>query len=649
MQWMNSVRGIVAALLLAGFTNGVEAADRVPVESFAALQTFENPSISSNGTYLAVSTDLGDDEHGIMVYRLADMSNTAFLKLPKYQLAIEIHWVSDTRLVYVKGGKWGAREAPFSFGEIIGLDYDGKHHDYIFGYRESTLGVGVPAGFGVFAGLPREPNGKFYMSRASPENSLPASLVYEVDASAKIGKSRLLGDIGERDMRFVLDGDGVPRFAWGWDKNDTYMLFAANDRDWRRISTESIGGVFIPVAFTSDNSHVYGHYSVDNGPSALVKADLSLGNRQMLVDDGFNSIDVIWDSRQQLLAAETKGALPRVTYLDPASPDARLHAELRKGFPGQNVRFVDHSSDGNVLLAYVYSDRNPGEWALMDRRKDNLARLLQYNPAIDPALMGSRHYIRFKASDGLELDGYVTLPAGTTQPTKLPMVLLPHGGPHGVSDAWNFDTDAQFLASRGYLVLQVNYRGSGDRGYAFREAGFRKWGTRIQNDLIDGMHWAVEKGYADPQRICVYGASFGGYSALMLAAKAPQLVKCAAGLAGLYDLRSLTNKSDTSRSFLGRAQIERFVGHDDGELLANSPLALANDIKVPVFLAHGEKDERTPIAQAEAMRRALEKAGNKPIWMAVPKEGHGFYARKNVIAFYRQLEAFLDQNIGPGK
>src|SRR3546814_6175917 len=155
----------------------------------------------------------------------------------------------------------------------------------------------------------------------------------------------------------------------------------------------------------------------------------------------------------------------------------------------------------------------------------------------------------------------------------MPMVLVAHGGPHHVSDSWGFDTDAQFLASRGYLVLQVNYRGSGGRGYAFQEAGYKRWATRIQDDMADGMRWAVAEGYADPGRICTYGASFGGYSALMLAAKAPDLVRCAAGMSGLYDLRAMAEKSDTSRNFRSRGHIERVIGGDDDELLANSPLA----------------------------------------------------------------------------
>lgn len=650
MQLTSQLRGIATALVLLVLIGETRAAGLVPAKDFVAQQTFANPHISSDGSYVAVSADLGDNEHGIMVFRIEDMSQTAFIKLPRYELATEIHWVSDTRLIYVKGGKWGSREEPYGYGEIIAMDFDGKNHKYIYGYKESTLGMGLEPGYGVFEGLPLEPNGKFYMSQATDESNLGRSLLYEVDASS--GRHRLVADVCcDQNLNFVLDTAGIPRFAYGADKNEEQLLYVADTQgaNWRKLPSQTLGGTFVPLRFTPDGNHVYGTFAADNGPRMLIKADLDLSNRVVLARDDFNDIaDVVWDSHWQPIAVEFKGARPRVDYIFPDSPDARLHREIRGGFADQHIRFVDHSTDGNLSLIYVYSDRNPGEWAVMNRKKDNLARLLQRNPAIKPQEMGKRHYIRFKASDGLELDGYVTVPPGIVGPKGLPMVLLPHGGPHYVSDSWAFDTDAQFLASRGYLVLQVNYRGSGDRGYAFREAGYRKWGTRVQDDLADGMRWAVAQGFADPKRICVYGASFGGYSALMMAARAPELVKCAVGLSGLYDLRSMAHKSDTSRSFLGRAYITRVVGRDDDELLANSPLALAGSIKAPVFLAHGQKDERTPIGQAEAMKKALENAGRPPVWMSVPKEGHGFYLEKNAVAFYEQLESFLATHIGPG-
>jgi dipeptidyl aminopeptidase/acylaminoacyl peptidase len=648
MQLMNLVSGVLCLVLLLP-ASAARAADLVPVESFAATETYSNPAISSGGTYVAVSADLGENNHGIVVFRLADMATTAFIKLRKYELAVQIQWVSDTRLVYVKGGQWGAAEQPYNFGEIIGMDFDSRNHLYLFGYQESTLGIGVPAGYGVLVGVPPEPNGKFYMSRASAENHLPASLLYEVDAMT--GRSRLLADVGERNLRFVLDANGVARFARGVDRSEAQLLYGADaeGKNWRKLEVGKANEAFIPVGFTGDGKQVLGSLSVNGGPWALAEADPALAKHEVLASDGFGDADwLVFGTKGRPLAVEFGGGRPGVALFEPQSPDGKLYRELSAGFPGQHVRFLGQSTDGNVVLVYIYSDRNPGEWAVMDRKSDKLSRLLQTNAAINPKDMGERRYIRFKTGDGLELDGYLTLPNGVTDPKRLPMVLLPHGGPHGVADAWRFDSDAQFLASRGYLVLQVNYRGSGGRGPDFRAAGYRQWSKRIQDDLADGMRWAVAQGYADAKRICVYGGSFGGYSAMMLAAKEPELVKCAAGYAGLYDLRAFANKSDTSRSFDGRAYVERVVGTDDDDLLANSPLAWVHRIKAPVFLAHGEEDERTPLAQAEAMKKALEQAGNKPIWMSVPGEAHGFYAQKNIVAFYKQLETFIAAHIGPG-
>ena len=198
MQMNNPVRGIVAALLspvlMLAFAGTARAADLVPVEAFVSQQTFENPRLSTEGTYVAVSVDLGDDAHGIMVFRLADMAQTAFMKLPKYEMAIEIHWVNDTQLVYTKGGKWGAREAPYDYGEIIAMDYDGRHHTYIYGWKETTKGAGLQKGHGNYAGRPLKPNGTFYMTRSSEESALGRTILYSIDINTR--NHDLVADVG---------------------------------------------------------------------------------------------------------------------------------------------------------------------------------------------------------------------------------------------------------------------------------------------------------------------------------------------------------------------------------------------------------------------------------------------------------------------
>ena len=299
-----------------------------------------------------------------------------------------------------------------------------------------------------------------------------------------------------------------------------------------------------------------------------------------------------------------------------------------------------------MLLFSVSSDRNPGAYYLIDRRNNKVRKLFDLAGWIPRDQMAQRQITRFKASDGTELEAILTLPPHR-QPFKLPMVLLPHGGPMA-SDGWGFDYDAQLLANRGYLVMQVNFRGSSGRGPDFKRAAYRHWGTRVQQDLIDGVHWAIKEAYADPARICVYGASFGGYSAMMSAIRAPKLFKCAVGYAGVYDLSMQKTKSDTRESESGRNYLDMALGTDPAELKANSPVDLVDQIDIPVLLIHGKDDKRAPYAEAEEMRNALEKAGKPVEWMAKSGEGHGFYDVQNNIDMYTKLLAFLKQSIGPG-
>ncbi|MDE2316885.1 MAG: S9 family peptidase, partial [Xanthomonadaceae bacterium] len=343
----------------------------------------------------------------------------------------------------------------------------------------------------------------------------------------------------------------------------------------------------------------------------------------------------------------TATGTPRPIYIDPTLPAAKLYMAISQKFPGEFVDFINFSEDGRELLFSVSSDRDPGTYYLIDTAHYKVVKLFAAAPWIDPSKMAERIPMHFKASDGLELEAILTVPNGVPM-NNLPMVLLPHGGPHGVDDDWFFDGDAQFLASRGYLVLQVNYRGSSGRGLDFEQAGFLQWGTRIQQDLIDGVKWAEQQQYADPNRVCVYGGSFGGYSAMMSVIRAPKLFKCAIGYAGVYDLAMMYKKGDIRTDQFGRNYLATVIGKDDAALAANSPDKLADQIDVPVLLIHGKDDQRAPFAQAKAMRAALEAAHKPYEWMSKPDEGHGFYTEANNVDRLNLMQAFLAKYIGAG-
>jgi dipeptidyl aminopeptidase/acylaminoacyl peptidase len=350
--------------------------------------------------------------------------------------------------------------------------------------------------------------------------------------------------------------------------------------------------------------------------------------------------------RQLPFGASAGIGVPKAVYFDEANPDAQLHKLLSQQFPGSWVSFDSFSQDGNLLLFGVASDRDPGSYYLYDKRTGKADLLFSSMEQIDPEQMAERRPISFATRDGHTLHGYLTMPRHAAG-ARLPMVLLPHGGPHDVADEWFFDPDAQFLASRGYAVLQVNFRGSNGRGLSFRHAGYRQWGGKIQDDLVDGVRWAIGQGEVDAKRIYVYGASFGGYSALMLAACEPGMFRCAVGYAGVYDLNQMASTGEAKASKRLRATLARTIGTDKAELDRYSPAMQAERITIPVLLVHGGKDKRAPLAQAEAMRAALVKAGHPPEWLVAPNEGHGFYDTRNVTEFYQRLEAFLARHLGP--
>ncbi len=244
----------------------------------------------------------------------------------------------------------------------------------------------------------------------------------------------------------------------------------------------------------------------------------------------------------------------------------------------------------------------------------------------------------------MRIHGYVTLPRGA-RAAPPPMVVVTHGGPHGIRDHWGFDPTVQLLASEGFAVLQVNYRGSGGYGLGYEEAGYGHWGDRVVQDVVDATRWAVRKGFADPARICAFGGSFGAYASLQAAILAPDLFRCAVGYAGIYDLTRMSWTGDIPWSRHGRDYVRTAVGTDATALKTASPVFHADALRARVLLVHGEQDERAPIAHAEEMRKALTEAGHPPEWLVEPREGHGFYDEGARERMWTRVVAFLKESM----
>ncbi|WP_395009573.1 alpha/beta hydrolase family protein [Undibacterium sp.] len=644
---------LMVSLLLGISMQAVSSAQTVPLDSFVRSDQFSHPRLSPDGSYLAITQRHligGREVPVIQVYSLANMKQVAGVRMPSFQMPLSYLWVNKTRMLITVGKEVGSREAPISTGEILAMDFDGENQEYLFGYdmeKRSRHGekYGDNLGHGSIDSIPKERDGSFAMSVNLWESE--GTMLYRVDA--KNGRRKLLASVNQPNVDFLLQHSGTVRFAHGTDKVGYSVLQKYDNKNntWSVLPHDYTGNLFSPIMFSLDDKEVYALHSKKGEPIFLIKEEIESGKRTTLLEDPDGTISRLqWGmDHYPPFAASSSIGIPKLHYLDSDRKDSQLHRVLSESFPGQAVQFINYTEDGSKLLFKVASDRDPGAYYLYHENSKKADFLFASREQIDPDQMAKKTPIEFIARDGLKIFGYVTLPNKANPNGKHPLVILPHGGPHGISDEWFFDNDVQFLASRGYAVLQVNFRGSGGRGQNFIEKGYKKWASEIQYDIIDGVNWVLKNMPVDENRMCTYGVSFGGYSALMLASLDHQRIKCAVGYAGVYDL-NLIYSDEVKGDSRFTAAVERFVGKDKEELRKNSPSTYVDKLTMPIFLVHGKEDKRATFSHALAMRDALMKVNRAPEWMALDNEGHGFYKTENVKEFYRRLETFLDKHIG---
>ena len=548
---------------------------------------------------------------------------------------------------------------------MVGIDADGGGTNYLFGYREDfSLGSRIHHATGVkgwptmIDPLPKDPRHSLIKIEYWADNPafirqnniVTTSNGYSVAAfldKASGGSTDITQAPFQGSSEYLADHAGNVRYVSGMDvKNVPQAYYRDVDgKDWRKLNTEALAHANIePLGFSSDDSKVYLDSDEAGDRHCLVEHDLTSDQRRKLAcDDRFDlsSVEYSFDGSRPI-AATFAADKPLTKIIDAKDPDAQLLNALLASFSGQSVSIVSRTQDGSQAVVLVNSDRNPGDYYLFDRTTKNAQYLMAHNSWIDPEKQAEVRPITFKSRDGQELHGYLTLPRGR-EPKNLPLVMFPHDGPFDERDQWSWQPEPQMLASRGYAVLQVNFRGSSGRGNNFRSAGKFSWGTRLIDDITDGVNWTVAQGYADPKRLCIFGAGFGGYAALMSAVREPDLYKCAIGYAGVYDLKAMKDDSGNDR---GRRFIGEMVGASDGDLLAQSPISHLDRLKASVMIAHGEEDTVAPFTQAKELRAALDKSHYPYNWLAKAGEWHGFFAEEDREELYREVLAFLDRNIG---
>lgn len=621
---------------------GADAHARQPVdlEPFLARDSFAQIVISPTGEYYATTVPQRDRTN-LVIVRRADMQVTANLRVPRDNHIHEVDWVSPGRVVASIAQAFGRLDSPSLTGELYAVDADGSAQQLLAGYRSNRSAPAFLLGT-----LPDDPRN--VLVTVWPVHSSEGARVEKLDVYT--GKRTRVASPPLKSASYSLDGRGRVRFARASEDDNLQQLFHRPDdaSAWTRINHERDSGVIhVPWGFSADDRTAYLQVERASGPDAVEAFDTLAGTRREVARDALVDPAPIYavscGACPQVVGARFHGPRPRMVFFDEASTDARLYRALERAFPGQIVQVTSATTDGRLLVVAVESDVDPGSFYLYDTQAKRAAFIFARRMKIDPQAMARTQPIALTARDGLPLHGFLTVPRGQ-EGGAAPLVVLPHGGPFGIYDRWGFDEETQMLARAGYAVLRLNFRGSGNYGRAFLHAGARQWGGAMQDDLTDATRWAIGQGIADAGRICIYGASYGAYAALMGAAKEPGLYRCAIGYVGVYDLVRMRNEGRWAKS--GRNWSQQWLGDSDAALAAVSPDRLAAQIKVPVFLAAGGADAVAPIEHTRSMARALEKAGVPVEKLYYVYEGHGFYEIEHQRAYYTQLLAFLARHLG---
>ncbi|MCS6808483.1 MAG: S9 family peptidase [Bacteroidota bacterium] len=450
---------------------------------------------------------------------------------------------------------------------------------------------------------------------------------------------------------WMTDHTGTLRIAIATDGVNTTILHRISENsEFQPVITTNFRESITPLLFTFDNQHIYAASNIGRDKSAIVVFDLLTGKeRDVLFEhDEVDVSGLSYSRKRKVLTAISFTTWKRErVFLDKLAKNLYQRAAAR--LAGYEVVVADMNRDEDIMLIRTYSDRSLGAYYLFDTKKDKLSKLSDVSPWLNEKDLCEMKPIRYQSRDGLTIHGYLTLPKlPRHRPARnLPVVVHPHGGPW-VRDTWGYNPEVQFLANRGYAVLQMNYRGSTGYGRAFWEKGFKQWGRAMQHDITDGVRWLIAEGIADPKRIGIYGGSYGGYAVLAGLAFTPELYACGVDYVGVSNLFTFLNTIPPYwKPYL--SMMYEMVGHPekDKELLYEaSPVFHVDNIQAPLLVAQGANDPRVNINESNQIVEALRKRGIDVPYIVKDNEGHGFRNEENRFEFYEAMEAFLAQHLG---
>ncbi|MDT3335924.1 S9 family peptidase [Shewanella sp. SP1S1-7] len=622
---------------------------------FSRGDEYANVKISPTGKYLSAITSV-EGKNVLIVLDAQTKKLLNAIRFPSNAQVGTYEWANSERIVLAKEYLKGWSDVPQYYGELMAVNADGSRPKYLFGYNSgeqqtgSNLRKNTAINATAFILDPLPDDERYMLVNALPWTGAPdlsetRQDVYRVDLFSGVRKRITGSPIGR--ARFMTDHDGEVRFVAGEDSKNITKVFYRKDSEWINTDKLNLGlSDFTPISFADNRNSIYAAGRVGTETLGVYRINLETGEKAEIIQDEVVDPSNFWinGTNKQLYAIEFENGYPSYAFVDNNDNHAKLLKDLIAAVPGHQVRIVSETRDAEKLVVVAFNDRNPGDYYIFDTKKLKLEYLAAAKKWLDPEQMAEVKPISFTSRDGKTINGYLTLPFGK-EAKNLPLVVNPHGGPHGIRDWWGFDPQNQLLAQNGMAVLQVNFRGSGGYGESFEQAGYQKWGSDIQHDIIDATQYVIDQGLADKERVCIAGGSFGGYSALQSAILAPDMFKCAVGFAGVYDLELMFDEGDVARTRSGTSYLKDVLGQDKATLIAMSPSENVAKLKANLLLVHGGEDERAPIEQLESLEKGL-KAHNYPYQkLVMDNEGHGFYNDVHRAKYYEQMLSFLKTNL----
>jgi len=662
-------RVLLACALGASFAAGAHAASAEPalppVELFFSNPLLADAELSPSGRYLAAVSGAPGRRDMLVVVDLQE--NKANL-VAGYKDAdiLQFQWVNDGRLLFNVSDKQIGPGGRYLASGLYAVNRDGGGMRQLASRRGGGLAeagsqiaqVMLPWHTFMLGQRGAQDSDEVYVLSSDPDQDEKLRTTNLLRLNTVTGRAQAVQRPGPVDS-WVLDNAGEPRLALNSSGGKTTIHYREPaDGKWRNVGEFSTyggnKGGFSPLGFGADGK-LYVRAQAGKDAAALHTLDLATGKvdpQGVVVMPGYDFDGGLVSRRGKLLGAVIETDAPGHVWFD--KDMQAIQQAVDSLLPGAaNILSVAASADAPWVLVRSISDQRPMAYYLYSPGSGKLNPVGSSREGLDPARGGRQDPVRYKARDGREIPALLTVPAGAKK--NLPLVVLVHGGPYVRGNHWGWDSDTQFLASRGYAVLEPDFRGSRGYGSAHLRAGFKQWGLAMQNDIADGARWAIAQGIADPKRICIAGASYGGYATLMGLVNDPDLYKCGINWVGVTDIGLLFNghwsfDSDLTDDWKTHG-MPMMIGDpvkDAAQFKATSPIEQAAKITQPLLLAYGAVDRRVPLYHGNKFRDAVQAHNRQVEWVVYQDEGHGWTKPQNRFDFWKRVEAFLGRHIGPG-